>query len=71
MKGARHMDDELDELLESEERLRVWTAWLGRTLEGTVNTALWRGDSSVFFFETDDAESMQSSETIPACASSW
>ena len=50
------MDDQLDDLLESEERLRVWTAWLNRTLEGTVNTSLWRGDPHVFFFETDDGE---------------
>jgi hypothetical protein len=50
------MDDQLDDLLESEERLRLWTAWLGRTLEGTVNTALWRGDPDVFFFEADDGE---------------
>jgi hypothetical protein len=50
------MDDQLDDLLESEERLHVWTAWLGRTLEGTVNTSLWRGDPHVFFFETDDGE---------------
>ena len=50
------MDEELDDLLESEERLRVYTAWLGRALEGTVNTALWRGDPDVFFFETADGE---------------
>ena len=47
---------DLDDLLESEQRLRVWTAWLGRTLEGTVNTSLWRGDLNTFFFETDDGE---------------
>ena len=50
------MDEELDDLLESEERLRVYTAWLGRTLEVPVNATLWRGDPDVFFFETDDGE---------------
>ena len=50
------MDDDLDGLPESERRLRVYAAWLGRTLEGTVNTSLWRGDPDVFFFETDDGE---------------
>jgi len=50
------MAEELDELLESEERLRVWTAWLGRAVEGTVTTSLWRGDPYVFFFEADDGE---------------
>jgi hypothetical protein len=50
------MDEELDNLLESDERLRIYTAWLGRMLEGTVNTALWRGDPNVFYFETDDGE---------------
>ena len=50
------MDEELDDLLESDERLRVYAAWLGCTLEGTVNIALWRGDPNVFFFETDDGE---------------
>ena len=50
------MDDDLDTLIESERRLRVYTAWLGRTLEGAVNTSLWRGHPDVFFFETDDGE---------------
>ena len=50
------MEDELDEVLESERRLRVSTSWLGRPLEGYVNTSLWRGDPAVFFFETDDGE---------------
>jgi hypothetical protein len=50
------MDDYLDTLIESEQRLRVCTAWLGRTLEGSVNTSLWRGRPDVFFFETDDGE---------------
>jgi hypothetical protein len=50
------MDDQLDELLESEERLRVWTGWLGRSLEGYINSRLWRGDPDTFFFETDDGE---------------
>jgi hypothetical protein len=50
------MDDELDEVLESERRLRICTSWLGRPLEGYVNTSLWRGDPTVFFFETDDGE---------------
>jgi hypothetical protein len=50
------MDDQLDHLLESEERLCVWTAWLGRTLEGSVNTSLWHGDPHVFFFDANDGE---------------
>ncbi len=50
------MDDQLDDLLESEHRLRVRTAWLGRALEGYINDRIWRGDAHVFFFETDDGE---------------
>jgi hypothetical protein len=50
------MDDDLDTLIESERHLRVYTTWLGRTLEGSVNTSLWRGHPYVFFFETDDGE---------------
>jgi hypothetical protein len=50
------MDEERDNLLESDERLRIYAAWLGRMLEGTVNTTLWRGDPNVFYFETDDGE---------------
>jgi len=50
------MHDDLDTLIESEQRLRVYTAWLGRALEGSVNTSLWRGHPNVFFFETDDGE---------------
>ncbi len=50
------MDDQLNDLLESERRLRICTMWLGQPLEGTVNTSLWRGDPYVFFFETDDGE---------------
>jgi len=29
------MDDDLDELLESEQRLRVYAAWLGRATIGS------------------------------------
>jgi hypothetical protein len=50
------MDDELDELLESGQRLRVSVAWLPQPLEGHVNTSLWRGDPHMFFFEADDGE---------------
>jgi hypothetical protein len=50
------MDDQLDDLLESERRLRVCTMWLAQPLEGYVNTSLWRGDPDVFFFEADDGE---------------
>jgi len=50
------MDDELADLLESEQRLRVFAAWLPQPLEGHVNTSLWRGDPDVLFFEGDDGE---------------
>jgi hypothetical protein len=50
------MQDYLDDLIASEQRLRICTAWLGRWLEGYVNTSLWRGDPDIFFFETDDGE---------------
>jgi hypothetical protein len=50
------MDDELGELLESEERLRVSVAWLIQPVEGYMNNRLWRGDPDVFFLETDDGE---------------
>ena len=50
------MNDELDELLESDARLRVSAAWLPRPIEGSGNGQRWRGDPDVFFFETDDGE---------------
>jgi hypothetical protein len=48
--------NELDELLESEARLRVSAAWLRAPVEGFVNGQLWRGDEDVFFLEADDGE---------------
>jgi hypothetical protein len=48
--------DNLDELLDSEQRLRIWADWLGRSIEGTVSWQLWRGDVRMFFFEADDGE---------------
>jgi hypothetical protein len=50
------MDHDLDDLLESGERLRVSAAWLRHSLEGYVNTSLWHGNPNVFFFEVDDGE---------------
>jgi hypothetical protein len=50
------MHDELDELLESEARVRVSAAWLPRPIEGSVNGQLWRSDPDVFFLEADDGE---------------
>ena len=50
------MDDDLDELLESDERLRVFAAWLPHPIEGCINAQLWRGDPDVFFLEADDGE---------------
>ncbi len=34
------MDDDLDDLLESGEQLRVSAAWLPQPIEGHLNTAL-------------------------------
>jgi hypothetical protein len=48
--------NELDELLESDARLRVSAAWLRAPVEGFVNGQLWRGDEDVFFLEADDGE---------------
>jgi hypothetical protein len=50
------MDEELDDLLESEERLRVSVAWLTRPIEGYITSRLWRGAPDVFFLEADDGE---------------
>ena len=50
------MDDELEDLLESGERLRVSAAWLPQPIEGHLNTSLWRGNPGVFFFEADDGQ---------------
>jgi hypothetical protein len=50
------VDEELDDLLESEERLRVFAAWLRQPIEGYITSQLWRGDPDVFFLEADDGE---------------
>jgi hypothetical protein len=50
------MDEDLDDLLESEERLRISAAWLKQPIEGYINSQLWRGDPDVFFLEADDGE---------------
>ena len=50
------MDAELDELLESEGRLRVSADWLNQPIEGYITSQLWRGDPNVFFLEADDGE---------------
>jgi hypothetical protein len=47
---------DLDELLDSEQCLRVSVAWLARPVEGYVNSWLWRGDPDLIFFEADDGE---------------
>jgi hypothetical protein len=60
------MDDDLDDLLESEGRLRVWTAWLPQPIEGYVNGQLWRGDPNVIYFETDDGEVYALERTDPS-----
>ena len=38
------MDDTIDDLIESGQRLRVYTAWLPHGIEGNVNDRLWRAD---------------------------
>ena len=48
------MDDTIDDLIESGQRLRVYTAWLPRGIEGNINDRLWRADPETFFLETDD-----------------
>jgi hypothetical protein len=50
------MNDELEELPESDARLRVTADWLPMAVEGHVNGQLWRGDEDVFFLEADDGE---------------
>jgi hypothetical protein len=60
------MDDDLDDLLESGERLRVSATWLREPIEGHVNTSLWRGDPNVFFFEADDGEVYALDRTDPS-----
>ena len=50
------MNDELDDMLESQERLRVSVAWLTQPIEGRVTYQVWQSDPNIFFFETDDGE---------------
>jgi hypothetical protein len=50
------MDDTIDDLIESGQRLWVYTTWLPRGIEGHVNDRLWRADPETFFLETDDHE---------------
>ena len=50
------MDNTIDDLIESGQRLRVYTTWLPRGIEGHVNDRLWRADPETFFLETDDHE---------------
>ncbi len=65
------MDDDLDDLLESGEQLRVSIAWLRQPIEGHVNTSLWRGDPNVFFFEADDGRVCASSGRAHHELSRW
>jgi hypothetical protein len=60
------MDEQRDDLLESDERLRVSAAWLAQPIEGCVNGRLWRGDPNVFFLETDDGEVYALERTDPS-----
>jgi hypothetical protein len=57
---------DLDDLLESEQRLRVSAAWLARPIEGYINGQLWRGDPDVFFLEADDGEVYALERTDPS-----
>ena len=50
------MDDAIDNLIESGQRLRVYTTWLPQGIEGRVNDRLWRADPHIFFLETDEHE---------------
>jgi hypothetical protein len=50
------MDEAIEDLIESGQRLRVYTTWLPRGIEGCVNDRLWRADPDTFFLETDDHE---------------
>jgi hypothetical protein len=50
------MDDTIDDLIESGQRLRVYTTWLPHGIEGRVNDRIWRADPHSFFPETDDHE---------------
>ena len=50
------MDEKLDDLLEGEERLRVFATWLKQPIEGYITSQLWRGDKDVFSLEADDGE---------------
>jgi hypothetical protein len=60
------MDNDIDDLLASEHRLRVYAAWLAQPIEGFINSQLWRGDPSVFFLEADDGEVYALERTDPS-----
>ena len=50
------MNELLDDLLESERRLRIAAAWLREPIEGRVTYQIWQSDPNVFFLEADDGE---------------
>jgi hypothetical protein len=60
------MDEAIEDLIESGARLRVYTAWLQRFIEGQVNTRIWHGDPDTFILETDTGECFYVSRTDPS-----
>ncbi|HEY3230382.1 MAG TPA: hypothetical protein VGJ87_14265 [Roseiflexaceae bacterium] len=60
------MNEAIEDLIESGERLRVYTAWLKRFIEGHVNTRIWHGDPDTFILETNTGESFYLSRTDPS-----
>jgi hypothetical protein len=59
------MDEAIETLLDSGQRLRVATAWLQRFIEGQVQTRIWHGDPDTFILETDTGACFYLSRTDP------
>jgi hypothetical protein len=58
--------EDLDDLLESERRLRVFAAWLAQPIEGYVEHRLWSAAPDLFILETDDHIGYQFDCTDPS-----
>jgi hypothetical protein len=60
------MDEAIEDLIESGQRLRVHATWLAAPIEGHVDTRLWHADPYTFFLETDDGEVYAIERTDPS-----
>ena len=59
------MDEAIEALLDSGQRLRVATAWLQRFLAGQVQTRSWHGDPDTFILEPTPVSAFPCAAPIP------